>query len=117
MYASKFVGAVKLEGTAITSLVGKGRAYVARSLEDAQDIQNGDILITYTTDIGWSPYFPLVSGVVTELGGLNSHGAVIAREFGLPCIVGVANACELFKTGDTILVDGERGLVTKLAEN
>ncbi|RWS25536.1 putative phosphoenolpyruvate synthase-like protein [Leptotrombidium deliense] len=80
-------------------------------------MKNGDILITYTTDIGWSPYFPIVSGVVTEMGGLNSHGAVIAREFGLPCIVGAENACEMFKTGDIVLVDGEKGTITKLNEN
>ena len=48
----------------------------------------GDVLITISTDIGWSPYFPLLGGVVTELGGLISHGAVVAREYGLPCVVG-----------------------------
>ncbi|RWS27702.1 chondramide synthase cmdD-like protein, partial [Leptotrombidium deliense] len=113
---SKLEGAVSIQGTAVTSLVIKGRAYVAPSLEDAQDIQNGDILITYTTDIGWSPYFPIVSGVVTEMGGLNSHGAVIAREFGLPCIVGTIDACLLFKTGDTVLIDGGSGTITKIEE-
>ena len=55
-------------------------------------LYEGDILVTTATDIGWSPYFPLLGGVVTELGGLISHGAVVAREFGLPCIVGASNA-------------------------
>ena len=58
-----------------------------------------DILITTSTDIGWSPYFPLLKGVVTELGGIISHGAVIAREYGLPCVVGAAGATRAFKSG------------------
>ena len=59
----------------------------------------GEILITISTDIGWSPYFPLLGGVVTELGGLISHGAVVAREYGLPCVVGAAGATSAFQTG------------------
>ena len=55
--------------------------------------------MTTATDIGWSPYFPLLGGVVTELGGLISHGAVVAREFGLPCIVGATNATNKLKDG------------------
>ncbi|EEC18249.1 conserved hypothetical protein, partial [Ixodes scapularis] len=70
-----------------------------------------DILITNATDIGWSPYFPLLAGIVTEIGGLLSHGAVIAREYGLPCIVGVENATDIFVSGDTILLDATRGTV------
>ena len=53
-----------------------------------------------STDIGWSPYFPLLGGVSTELGGLISHGAVVAREYGLPCVVGVEGATAIFKTGN-----------------
>ncbi len=59
----------------------------------------GDILITISTDIGWSPYFPLLGGVVTELGGLISHGAVVAREYGLPCVVGAVGATAAFQNG------------------
>ena len=55
-----------------------------------------------STDIGWSPYFPLLGGVSTELGGLISHGAVVAREYGLPCVVGVEGATSIFKTGKAI---------------
>lgn len=61
--------------------------------------QKGDILIVRTTDVGWSPYFPLISGLVTEIGGLISHGATVAREFGLPCIVGAKRATQVFKSG------------------
>jgi len=71
-------------------------------------------LITYSTDIGWSPYFPMLSGLATEIGGLISHGAVIAREYGLPCLVGVEGASKLFKTGDIVMLDTEMGEIVKL---
>jgi phosphohistidine swiveling domain-containing protein len=71
-------------------------------------------LITYSTDIGWSPYFPMLSGLATEIGGLISHGAVIAREYGLPCLIGVEGAPKLFKTGDIVLLDTEKGELIKL---
>ncbi len=67
--------------------------------------------MTYSTDIGWSPYFAMLSGIITEIGGLISHGAVIAREYGLPCLVGVERACHLLYTGDTILLDADNGQI------
>ena len=76
--------------------------------------KSGDILITYSTDIGWSPFFPLLSGLATEIGGLISHGAVIAREYGLPCLVGVEGAHQLFKTGDIIVIDADIGEIYKI---
>jgi len=84
------------------------------NLAEAQNIQANDILITYSTDIGWSPYFPLLSGVVTEIGGIVSHGAVVAREYGLPCIVGAHNATGLFKSGDRVHLDGGKGILKRL---
>ncbi|CAN8026285.1 unnamed protein product [Ixodes persulcatus] len=77
-------------------------ARVVKTLDAADSIQPGDILVTNATDIGWSPYFPLLSGLVTELGGLLSHGAVIAREYGLPCVVGVENATDIFASGGSL---------------
>jgi len=74
-------GSLELKGTPVFKGRIKARACVALNLEEAKGIQAGDILITRSTDIGWSPYFPLLSGVVTELGGLISHGAVVAREY------------------------------------
>ncbi len=59
----------------------------------------GEVLITVGTDIGWSPYFPILGGVITELGGLLSHGAVVSREYGLPCVVGATGVTNVFKTG------------------
>lgn len=72
---------VQLNGTPVYKGVVKAAVRVALNLEQAKEIKAGEILITRCTDIGWSPYFPLVSGVVTELGGLISHGAVVAREY------------------------------------
>ena len=82
-----------------------GRASVFQTLDDADQILQGDILICSYTDVGWSPYFPLINGLVTEMGGLISHGAVVARENGIPC----ANATEMFTTGDNVALDGASG--------
>eukprot|EP00094_Tigriopus_californicus_P011985 TCALIF_11579-PA protein Name:"Similar to pps Putative phosphoenolpyruvate synthase (Bacillus subtilis (strain 168))" AED:0.06 eAED:0.06 QI:16/0.95/0.88/1/0.54/0.68/25/119/1347 len=76
----------------------------------------GDILVTVSTDIGWSPYFPLLGGVVTELGGLISHGAVVAREYGLPCIVGAQGATKAFQSGNQLEIDASVGVISKLTE-
>ncbi|KOC62505.1 Cleft lip and palate transmembrane protein 1-like protein [Habropoda laboriosa] len=100
---------IKIQGTPVCGGSVLNRACVITDLGDAQKIQPGDILITHSTDIAWSPYFPLLSGIVTELGGLISHGAVVAREYGLPCIVGVKKATQIFQTGDTVLLAADAG--------
>lgn len=98
--------------------VSRGRiiatARVVKNLDAAGSIQPGDILVTNATDIGWSPYFPLLAGIVTEIGGLLSHGAVIAREYGLPCVVGVEHATDIFYSGDTVCLDATRGIVERV---
>ncbi|XP_056640414.1 uncharacterized phosphotransferase YvkC-like isoform X1 [Diorhabda sublineata] len=102
------------KGTPVCTGIVRGRACVIKSLDEINQLNTGDILITYSTDIGWSPYFPMLLGIVTELGGLVSHGAVVAREYGLPCIVGVQNATKHFKTGDMVQLDGNRGELGKI---
>ncbi|KAF2365020.1 PEP-utilizing enzyme mobile domain, partial [Trinorchestia longiramus] len=92
-------GSVSLHGTPVCLGRVRGPARVVTSLSHASDIQRGDILVVYSTDVGWTPYFPLLSGIVTEIGGLISHGAVVAREYGLPCVVGVRGATQIFKSG------------------
>ncbi|XP_050342734.1 putative phosphoenolpyruvate synthase [Nymphalis io] len=108
-------GEVKLTATSVCGGDVIARACVIKDLSEINTLQQGDVLITHSTDIGWSPYFPLLSGIITELGGLISHGAVIAREYGLPCIVGAMNATELFKTGDMIRLSGFEGVVEKIS--
>ena len=83
----------------------EGRACVIQSITEAQQIQDGDILICKFTDVCWSPYYPLLSGLVTEMGGLLSHGAIVAREYGIPCIANTANATSFVNTGDIVILD------------
>ncbi|XP_045491685.1 putative phosphoenolpyruvate synthase isoform X1 [Colias croceus] len=108
-------GDKKLNGTSVCSGEVVARACVVRDLSEIDQLRQGDVLITHATDIGWSPYFPLLTGIVTELGGLISHGAVIAREYGLPCIVGVGEATDVFKTGDIVRLSGNEGLIEKVS--
>ncbi|KAL4221920.1 hypothetical protein ACF0H5_017972 [Mactra antiquata] len=103
-----------VKGMPVSCGTVKGYVKVVKSLDDADQIKRGDILIVSYTDVGWSPYFPLIAGLVTEMGGLLSHGAVVAREYGLPCIVNVHNVTNLFSTGDYILLDGTAGAIHRL---
>ncbi|XP_071444173.1 rifampicin phosphotransferase-like [Hetaerina americana] len=114
MMKSTADGSIKVSGVSASVGVVTGRACVIETLEEAHKIQPEDILITKSTDVGWTPYFPFLSGIVTELGGLISHGAVVAREYGLPCIVGVSAATRIFKTGDTVTLDASSGFLTKV---
>ena len=82
-------------------------------MEDA-DLGDGDILVTAFTDPSWTPLFVSIKGLVTEVGGLITHGAVIAREYGLPAVVGVENATRLIKDGQRIRVNGTEGYVITL---
>lgn len=91
-----------------------GRARVILSPQEATSLQPGDILVTRSTDPGWTPVFALISGVVLEIGGQLSHGAIVAREYGLPAVVNVAGATRLIVDGETITVDGSAGTVTQI---
>ncbi|GFY46504.1 putative phosphoenolpyruvate synthase [Trichonephila inaurata madagascariensis] len=105
-----------MKGIPVSQGVAKGTVRVALDLKEASLLQPGEILVTYCTDIGWSPYFPILGGVVTELGGLISHGAVVSREYGLPCIAGLHGATLHFKTGDYVLLDGNKGILQRLSK-
>jgi pyruvate,water dikinase len=100
-------------GLAVSSGVIEGRARVIFDMEDA-NLEDGDILVTTFTDPSWTPLFVSIKGLVTEVGGLMTHGAVIAREYGLPAVVGVENATKLIKDGQRIRVNGTDGYVEKL---
>ncbi|OXA63662.1 putative phosphoenolpyruvate synthase [Folsomia candida] len=104
-----------VKGTPVSAGKIRGTAKVCLNVEDASSqLEDGDILITTGTDIAWSPFFPMLGGVVTELGGLISHGAVVAREYGLPCIVGAVNATKIFRSGDEIVLDTSAGTISKI---
>ena len=74
-------------------------------------MEKGDILVAPYTDPAWTPLFPLAAGLVTEVGGLMTHGAVVAREYGIPAVVGLDNATRKIRDGQIIRVDGTRGFV------
>jgi pyruvate,water dikinase len=99
----------------VCSGIVTARACVIETFSEIHKLQKGDILVTYSTDIGWSPYFPLLSGICTEIGGLISHGAVVARECNLPCIVGAIRATERIKHGEIITLNGDEGIVVASA--
>ncbi|WP_437803789.1 rifamycin-inactivating phosphotransferase [Sorangium sp. So ce693] len=97
-------------GLAVSSGVVEGRARVLLDMADAE-LEPGDILVTPFTDPSWTPLFVSIKGLVTEVGGLMTHGAVIAREYGLPAVVGVENATRLIRDGQRIRVHGTDGYV------
>lgn len=97
-------------GLPVSSGVIEGRARVILNMEDA-DLEDGDILVTAFTDPSWTPLFLSIKGLVTEVGGLMTHGAVIAREYGLPAVVGVENATNRIKDGQRIRVHGTEGYI------
>jgi pyruvate,water dikinase len=109
-YKRENLPAEAIAGLAVSSGVVEGRARVILHMEDAQ-LEEGDILVTSFTDPSWTPLFVSIKGLVTEVGGLMTHGAVIAREYGLPAVVGVENATKLIKDGQRIRVHGTDGYV------
>jgi pyruvate,water dikinase len=102
-----------LAGLPVSGGIVEGRARVIRDMAQAE-VQPGDILVTAHTDPSWSPLFVAVAGLVTEVGGLMTHGAVIAREYGLPAVVGVEHATHLIEDGQRIRVHGTDGYVEML---
>jgi len=102
-----------LAGIPVSSGIIEGRARVVLKMTDA-NIEDGDILVTAFTDPSWTPLFVSIKGLVTEVGGLMTHGAVIAREYGLPAVVSVENATRLIRDGQRIRVNGTEGYVEVL---
>jgi pyruvate,water dikinase len=99
-----------LVGLAVSAGTVEGRARVILDMAQA-DLEPGDILVTAYTDPSWTPLFVAITGLVTEVGGLMTHGAVIAREYGLPAVVGVEHATRLIRDGQRIRVNGMNGYV------
>ncbi len=99
-----------LPGIAVSTGVVEGRARVVTDIDRA-DLEPGDILVTAFTDPSWTPAFVTVSALVTEVGGVMTHGAVIAREYGLPAVVGVEGATRIIRDGQRIRVHGTEGYV------
>jgi phosphoenolpyruvate synthase/pyruvate phosphate dikinase len=109
-YQREELPAEALAGLPVSAGVIEGRARILFNIEEA-DLEEGDILVTAFTDPSWTPVFVLIKGLVAEVGGLMTHGAVIAREYGLPAVVGVEHATRLIKDGQRIRVNGTEGYV------
>ncbi|QDY82693.1 phosphoenolpyruvate synthase [Paenibacillus polymyxa] len=109
-YKRENIPSEAIVGLAVSSGVVEGRARVILNIEGAE-LEDGDILVTTFTDPSWTPLFLSIKGLVTEVGGLMTHGAVIAREYGLPAVVGVENATKLIKDGQRIRVHGTEGYI------
>ena len=104
-----------LTGIGCSAGVATARVRVVPTLELAHTLQSGEILVTRFTDPGWTPVLGLVAGIVTEVGGLLSHAAVIGREYGIPAVLNVAGATQILRTGQRVEIDGSRGTVRVLA--
>jgi pyruvate,water dikinase len=104
-------GAV-LRGIAGSPGVYHGRARIIATLEAAGTLEPGDILVCAATAPEWTPYFGVIGALVTGAGGALTHGAVVAREFGIPAVVGVSSAMLLIADGAKLTVDGSNGTVT-----
>jgi pyruvate,water dikinase len=108
------MGGKVLSGSTISRGKATGKARVVKSVEEANMLQKGEIMVAKFTDIGWSPYYCMLGALVTEVGSALSHGAVVAREYALPLIANVPFATEVIKTGDVISVDGNTGQISIL---
>jgi len=102
------------QGTPVSPGVVEGRARIILDPTLSSEMTQGEILVAPVTDPGWTPLFLTAAGLVMEVGGAVSHGAIVAREYGIPAVVGVRDATSLIKTGETIRVDGNEGRVYKL---
>ncbi len=101
----------QLRGIPVSSGVVQAKVRIVNTLEDAAMLQAGEIMVASFTDIGWSPYFSIVSGLITEIGSPLSHGAVVAREYGIPAVVGAKGAKKFLKNADVVKLDGDKGIV------
>ena len=101
-----------VRGIAASPGVHRGRARVVATLHQARALDRGDVLVAAATGPEWTPYFAVIGAVVTDSGGLLTHGAIVAREFGIPAVVGTGVATERIPDGATVTVDGDAGTVT-----
>ena len=103
-----------VNGLGVSPGVVEGVARVVHEPGESE-LEPGEILVCQTTDPSWSAYFLLAGGVVIDIGGSLSHGAIVARELGIPCVINTLDGTRRLRTGDRIRVDGGTGRVERLA--
>jgi pyruvate,water dikinase len=101
-----------LQGIPASRGLLSGPVRVLDRIDDIWRVRSGEILVVPRTDPGWTPVFCKIGGLVTETGGLLSHGAVVSREYGIPAVTNIPDACRIFKTGQIVTIDGSKGTVT-----
>lgn len=108
-------GGDTLLGRSVSVGVVEGPCRVALTIEEARAVQPGEILIAPITDVAWTPYFSVIAGLATDIGSSLSHGAVIAREYGLPAVVNLQVVTKSFATGEWVRLDGGNGSISRIA--
>jgi pyruvate,water dikinase len=103
-----------ITGLGVSPGIAEGLARVVHEPGESE-LEPGEILVCHTTDPSWSAYFMLAAGVVIDIGGPLSHGAIVARELGIPCVINTSDGTRRLRTGDRIRVDGGTGRVERLA--
>jgi pyruvate,water dikinase len=103
----------ELVGVAAASGQALGPARILHHPSDGERLRRGDVLVAPSTDPGWTPLFLRAAALVTEVGGYLSHGAIVAREFGIPAVLNVPDALTLLRDGEPVLVDGDTGRVVR----
>lgn len=102
---------VKITGTSSSPGIASGIIRVVESIRELPDVKDEEILVTSNTDPGWTPVFSKIGGLITETGGVLSHGAVVSREYGIPAVTAVSNATKIFKNGQKVKIDGNEGVI------
>jgi pyruvate,water dikinase len=110
----EWLGGGPADGAALTGIAGspgvvEGPARVIRSEKELGDVQDGEILVCPITAPSWGPVFSTIAGVVTDIGGMMCHAAIVCREYGVPAVVGTGFATQSIVTGQRVRVDGDRG--------
>jgi phosphohistidine swiveling domain-containing protein len=100
-----------LKGLPVCPGVVTGKARVVINTSSKEKVRPGEILVAPFTDPGWTPYFMAAAGIVVDMGGVLSHGSIVAREYGIPAVVNVGPATQIIRTGQTLEVDGDQGIV------
>jgi pyruvate,water dikinase len=103
-----------VQGLPASAGVAEGPVRCLASLDDADQLQPGEILVATTTNVGWTPLFPRAAAIVTDVGAPLSHAAIVARELGIPAVVGAGEATMRLQTGDRVRVNGAKGTVERL---
>ena len=107
----KLGNVVKIPGTSASPGVVRGSLRIVESIEHLSEVREDEILVTSNTDPGWTAVFSKIGGLVTETGGILSHGAVVSREYGIPAVTAVKGATKILKTGQKVTLDGNEGII------